>query len=58
MDPKKNAWMGLGSAGAFGWPGLFAQRSGKAPRMPGIASVQGFQKEAQAALAKKFTDGS
>jgi len=111
MDPRKNAWMGPGSAGAFGWPGLFggwwqvdpqretvmlwlqqtmppqappgnssamgdsrlaetftrflfahpnllsfmskmAQRSGKAPRMPGIAAVQGFQREAQAALAK------
>ena len=111
MDPKKNAWMGLGGAGAFGWPGLFggwwqvdpqretvmlwlqqtmppqapagnssalgdsrmaeaftrwlfahpkllslmskmAQRSGKTPRMPGIAAVQGFQKETQAALAK------
>jgi CubicO group peptidase (beta-lactamase class C family) len=22
-DPKRNAWMGLGSRGAFGWPGLF-----------------------------------
>ena len=111
MDAKKNAWMGLGSAGAFGWPGLFggwwqvdpqhqtvmlwlqqtmppqappgnssamgdsrmaetftrwlfanpnllslmskmAQRSGKAPRMPGIAAVQGFQKATQAALAR------
>jgi CubicO group peptidase (beta-lactamase class C family) len=111
MDPEKNAWMGLGSAGAIGWPGLFggwwqvdpqrqtvmlwlqqtmppqalpgnssamgdsrmaeaftrwlfahpkllslmstmAQRSGKAPRMPGIAAVQGFQRETQAALAK------
>jgi CubicO group peptidase (beta-lactamase class C family) len=111
MDPKKNAWMGPGSAGAFGWPGLFggwwqvdpqretvmlwlqqtmppqappgnssamgdsrmaetftrflfahpkllslmstiAQRSGKAPRMPGIAAVQGFQRETEAALAK------
>jgi CubicO group peptidase (beta-lactamase class C family) len=111
MDPKKNAWMGLGSAGAFGWPGLFggwwqvdpqrqtvmlwlqqtmppqapagnssamgdsrmaeaftrwlfshpkllslmsnmAQRSGKAPRMPGIAAVQGFQRETLAVLAK------
>jgi CubicO group peptidase (beta-lactamase class C family) len=111
MDSKKNAWMGLGSAGAFGWPGLFggwwqvdpqrqtvmlwlqqtmppqapagnssamgdsrvaeavtrwlfahpkllalmskmAQRSGKAPRMPGIAAVQGFQRETLAALAK------
>jgi len=111
MDPKKNAWMGVGSAGAFGWPGLFggwwqvdpqrqtvmlwlqqtmppqappgnsnamgdsrmaeaftrwlfahpkllslmskmAQRSGKTPRMPGIAAVQGFQRETQAALAK------
>jgi CubicO group peptidase (beta-lactamase class C family) len=111
MDPKKNAWMGPGSAGAFGWPGLFggwwqvdpqrqtamlwlqqtmppqappgnrsaigdsrmaeaftrwlfahptllswmtkmAQRSGKAPRMPGMAAVQGFQRQTQAALAK------
>jgi CubicO group peptidase (beta-lactamase class C family) len=111
MDPKKNAWMGVGSAGAFGWPGLFggwwqvdpqrqtvmlwlqqtmppqappgnsnamgdsrmaeaftrwlfahpkllslmskmAQRSGKAPRMPGIAAVQAFQRATQAALAK------
>lgn len=111
MDPKKNAWMGVGSAGAFGWPGLFggwwqvdpqretvmlwlqqtmppqappgnssaigdsrmaeaftrwlfahpkllslmgkmAQRSGKAPRMPGVAAVQGFQRETQAALAR------
>jgi CubicO group peptidase (beta-lactamase class C family) len=111
MDAKKNAWMGLGSAGAFGWPGLFggwwqvdpqrqtvmlwlqqtmppqappgnsnamgdsrmaeaftrwlfahpqllslmskmAQRSGKAPRMPGISAVQGFQKATQAALAR------
>ena len=112
MDPKKNAWMGVGSAGAFGWPGLFggwwqvdpqrqtamlwlqqtmppqapagnsnamgesrmaeafarwifahpkllslmskmAQRSGKAPRMPGVAAVQGFQRETQAALATR-----
>lgn len=109
-DPEKNAWMGLGSRGSFGWPGLFggwwqvdpqrqtvmlwlqqtmppqvpagnssmmgdsrmaealtrwlfahpkvlalmskmAQRSAKTPRMPGIAGVQGFQKETQAALA-------
>ena len=101
--------MGLGSRGAFGWPGLFggwwqvdperhtvmlwlqqtlppqappgnssatgdsrtaetlmrwifsspkllslmskmAQRSGKAPRMPGIAAVQNFQKETNEAL--------
>jgi hypothetical protein len=27
-----------------------AQRSGKAPRMPGIAATQNFQKEAYAAL--------
>jgi CubicO group peptidase (beta-lactamase class C family) len=111
MDSKKNAWMGPGSAGSFGWPGLFggwwqvdpqretvmlwlqqtmlpqalpgnsnamgdsrmaeafarwlfahrkllslmstmAQRFGKAPRMPGIAAVQGFQRETQAALTK------
>jgi CubicO group peptidase (beta-lactamase class C family) len=106
-DPKRNAWMGAGGAGAFGWPGLFggwwqadpaqqsvmiwlqqtmpetipgsgargdsriaesllrfvfssprllslmnrmAQRSGKAPRMPGTAAVQNFQKEAYAVL--------
>jgi len=108
-DPIKNAWMGVGSRGAFGWPGLFGgwwqadpqrrtvmlwlqqtmppqapagnssmigdsqvgesltrwlfahpkvlqfmtrmgRRSGKAPRMPGVAGVQGFQKEALAAL--------
>jgi len=29
-----------------------AQRSGKAPRMPGIAAVQAFQRATQAALAK------
>lgn len=111
MDSKKNAWMGPGSAGAFGWPGLFggwwqvdperqtvmlwlqqtmppqappgnsstmgdsrmaeaftrwlfahpkllslmsrmAERSGRAPRMPGVAAVQGFQRETQAALAR------
>ncbi len=111
LDPARNAWMGVGGAGAFGWPGLFggwwqvdprretvmlwlqqtmppqappgnsnsmadspmavaftrwlfgrpkllalmskmAQRSGKAPRMPGVAAVQGFQKETQAALAR------
>jgi CubicO group peptidase (beta-lactamase class C family) len=111
MDPKRNAWMGLGSAGAFGWPGLFggwwqvdpqrqtvmlwlqqtmppeappgngsamrdsrmaqaltrwllgrpkllslvrkmAPRSGNAPRKPGIAAVQDFQRETQAVLAK------
>jgi len=111
MDPEKNAWMGTGGAGAFGWPGLFggwwqvdpkrqtvmlwlqqtmppqappgnssamgdsrvsaaftrwlfahpkvlslmskmAQRSGRAPRMPGIAAVQGFQRETEAALTK------
>lgn len=107
-DPKSNAWMGMGSRRAFGWPGLFggwwqvdperqmvmlrlqqtlppqappgntdamgdsrmaetlapmdvffpqtllskmAQRSGKAPRMPGIAAIQSFQKETHAALA-------
>lgn len=106
-DPKRNAWMGAGGAGAFGWPGLFggwwqadptqqsvmvwlqqtmpqaipgsgakgnsriaetllrwvfssprllslmngmAQRSGKAPRMPGAAATQKFQKEAYAAM--------
>ena len=107
-DAKRNAWMGAGRPGAFGWPGLFggwwqadpaqqsvmvwlqqtlppqairgsgakgdsrlvetllrwvfsspgllslmnkmAQRSGKAPRMPGIAATQNFQKEAYAAL--------
>jgi CubicO group peptidase (beta-lactamase class C family) len=107
-DAKRNAWMGAGRPGAFGWPGLFggwwqadpaqqsvmvwlqqtlppqairgsgakgdsrlvetllrwvfsspgllslmntvAQRSGKAPRMPGIAATQDFQKEAYAAL--------
>jgi CubicO group peptidase (beta-lactamase class C family) len=109
MDPRKNAWMGAGGRGAFGWPGLFggwwqvdperqtvmiwlqqtmppqvppgsggamrdspmaamltrwlfarpkvlsfmskmAQRSGKAPRMPGIAATQMFQKQAYTAL--------
>jgi CubicO group peptidase (beta-lactamase class C family) len=109
-DPKRNAWMGMGSRGAFGWPGLFggwwqvdpeqqmvmlwlqqtlppqsppgnsgamgdsrlaetltrwifasptllslmakmAQRSGRAPRMPGIAAIQNFQKQTHAALA-------
>jgi CubicO group peptidase (beta-lactamase class C family) len=108
-DPEKNAWMGMGSRGSFGWPGLFGgwwqvdpqrqtvmlwlqqtmppqvpagnssmlgdgrmaesltrwlfahpkvlammsrmgQKSGKAPRMPGIAGVQGFQRETRAAL--------
>jgi CubicO group peptidase (beta-lactamase class C family) len=106
-DAKRNAWMGAGGPGAFGWPGLFggwwqadpaqqsvmiwlqqtlppqaipggatgdsriaetllrwvfssprllslmntmAQRSGKAPRMPGIAATQNFQKEAYAAF--------
>ena len=108
-DPEKNAWMGVGSRGSFGWPGLFGgwwqadpqrqtvmlwlqqtmpaeapagndsmlgasragesltrwlfahpkalefltkvgRRSGKAPRMPGVAGVQGFQREALAAL--------
>jgi CubicO group peptidase (beta-lactamase class C family) len=107
-DAKRNAWMGAGRPGAFGWPGLFggwwqadpsrqsvmvwlqqtlppqaipgsgakgdsriaetllrwvfssprllslmntmAQRSGKAPRMPGIAATQNFQKEAYAAF--------
>jgi CubicO group peptidase (beta-lactamase class C family) len=109
-DPDKNAWMGVGSRGSFGWPGLFGgwwqadpqrqtvmiwlqqtmppqapagnssmmgdskigesltrwlfahpkvlaymtkmgRRSGKAPRMPGVAAVQGFQREALAAIA-------
>jgi CubicO group peptidase (beta-lactamase class C family) len=107
-DAKRNAWMGAGRQGAFGWPGLFggwwqvdpaqqsvmvwlqqtlppqalpgsgakgdsraaetvlrwvfssprllslmntmAQRSGKAPRMPGITATQNFQKAAYAAL--------
>jgi CubicO group peptidase (beta-lactamase class C family) len=107
-DAKRNAWMGAGRPGAFGWPGLFggwwqadpaaqsvmvwlqqtlppqplpggdakgdsrvaetalrwlfssprllslinrmAQRSGKAPRIPGMAATQNFQKEAYAAL--------
>jgi CubicO group peptidase (beta-lactamase class C family) len=108
-DPEKNAWMGLGSRGSFGWPGLFGgwwqadpqrqtvmlwlqqtmppqapagngsmmgdsrvgesltrwlfahpkvlefmtkmgRRSGKAPRMPGVAGVQGFQRAALAAI--------
>jgi CubicO group peptidase (beta-lactamase class C family) len=107
-DAKRNAWMGAGREGAFGWPGLFggwwqadraqqsvmvwlqqtlppqaiagsgakadsritesllrwvfssprllsllnkmAQRSGKAPRLPGSAAAQNFQKEAYAAL--------
>jgi CubicO group peptidase (beta-lactamase class C family) len=105
-DAKKNAWMGTGSEGSFGWPGLFggwwqvdpqrqmvmlwlqqtlppqppagsggnsrvaetltrwifsspsllslmtktAQRSGKAPRLPGISANQRFQKQAYAAL--------
>jgi CubicO group peptidase (beta-lactamase class C family) len=107
-DAKRNAWLGAGRPGAFGWPGLFggwwqadparqsvlvwlqqtlppqaiagsgakgdsrisetllrfvfssprvlslankmAQRSGKAPRLPGSAAAQNFQKEAYAAL--------
>jgi CubicO group peptidase (beta-lactamase class C family) len=108
-DPARNAWMGVGGRGAFGWPGLFGgwwqadpqrqtvmlwlqqtmppqapagngsmmgdsrvgesltrwlfahpkvlafmtkmgRRSGKAPRMPGVEGVQGFQREALAAL--------
>jgi CubicO group peptidase (beta-lactamase class C family) len=107
-DAKRNAWMGAGRPGAFGWPGLFggwwqadparqsvmiwlqqtlppqaiagsgakgdsrisesllrfvfssprllallnkmAQRSGKAPRLPGSAATQNFQKEAYASL--------
>ena len=107
-DAKRNAWMGTGRQGAFGWPGLFggwwqadpaeqtvmlwlqqtlpplppsgsgakgdsriaetllrwlfssprllsllnraAQRSGKAPRLPGSAATQNFQKQAYAAL--------
>jgi CubicO group peptidase (beta-lactamase class C family) len=109
-DAKRNSWMGAGTPGTFGWPGLFggwwqadpsqrtvmvwlqqtmpqaipgsgakgdsrisetllrwlfssprllalmnkmAQRSGKAPRMPGAAAVQNFQKEAYAALASR-----
>jgi CubicO group peptidase (beta-lactamase class C family) len=109
-DPKKHGWMGTGSRGAFGWPGLFggwwqadpaqemvmvwlqqtlppqpppgsnakadsrvaetltrwvfssptlvslmtkmARRSGKAPRLPGIAATQNFQKQAYAALPR------
>jgi CubicO group peptidase (beta-lactamase class C family) len=112
-DVRKNAWMGAGGTGAFGWPGLFggwwqvdpvqqsvmvwlqqtlppqpppgsgakadsrvaesllawlfsspkllsmmnkmAQRSGKAPRMPGMAALQSFQKEAYAALRSSAT---
>lgn len=108
-DVKRNAWLGSGRVGAFGWPGLFggwwqadpteqsvmlwlqqtlppapppgnaamrdsrsaetllrwlfssprvlsllnkmAQRSGRAPRLPGSAAAQEFQKEAYAALA-------
>jgi len=105
-DAKRNAWMGSGNQGAFGWPGLFggwwqvdperqtamlwlqqtlppqppagsgsgsrmaetltrwifsspslislmtkmAQRSGRAPRLPGIAANQHFQKLAYAEL--------
>ncbi|HEY2675817.1 MAG TPA: serine hydrolase domain-containing protein [Steroidobacteraceae bacterium] len=105
-DPKKNAWLGTGSRGSFGWPGLFggwwqvdpqqqmvmlwlqqtmppqspagsgsgsrvaemlarwifsspalvslmtkmAQRSGKGPRLPGIAATQNFQRETYSAL--------
>jgi CubicO group peptidase (beta-lactamase class C family) len=105
-DAKKNAWMGTGSRGAFGWPGLFggwwqvdpqrqlvmlwlqqtlppqppagggsnsrlaqtlarwlfsspallslmtkmARRSGKAPRLPGSAANQSFQKQTYSAL--------
>jgi CubicO group peptidase (beta-lactamase class C family) len=107
-DAKRNAWMGAGQPGAFGWPGLFggwwqadparhtvmmwlqqtlppqaipgsgakadsriaetllrwvfssprllslmnsmAQRSGKAPRLPGSAATQSFQREAYSAL--------
>jgi CubicO group peptidase (beta-lactamase class C family) len=109
--PDKHAWMGTGSLGSFGWPGLFggwwqadpaqdmvmiwlqqtlppqplpgpaksasespvtqaimrwvfssprlmsflanmAQRSGRAPRLPGMAGTQAFQKDAYAALGK------
>jgi CubicO group peptidase (beta-lactamase class C family) len=109
-DPHKNAWMGVGSHGSFGWPGLFGgwwqadpqrqtvmiwlqqtmppqapagngsmmgdskigesltrwlfahpkvldymakmgRRSGRAPRMPGVAGVQEFQREALAAIS-------
>jgi CubicO group peptidase (beta-lactamase class C family) len=107
-DAKRNAWMGAGRPGAFGWPGLFggwwqadpaqqsvmvwlqqtlppqaipgsgakgdsriaesllrwlfsspgllslmnniAQRSGKAPRLPGSAATQNFQRAAYSAL--------
>lgn len=107
-DARRNAWMGTGRQGAFGWPGLFggwwqadpaeqtvmlwlqqtlppqpppgsgakrdsriaetllrwlfasprllsllnrmAQRSGKAPRLPGSAATQNFQKQVYAAL--------
>jgi CubicO group peptidase (beta-lactamase class C family) len=107
-DAGRNAWMGTGREGAFGWPGLFggwwqadpaeqtvmlwlqqtlppqpppgsgakrdsraaetllrwlfssprllsllnimARRSGKAPRLPGSAATQNFQKETYAAL--------
>ena len=107
-DPKRNAWMGAGKPGAFGWPGLFggwwqadparqtvmmwlqqtlppqvipgsgakadsriaetllrwvfssprllslmntlAQRSGKAPRLPGSAATQSFQRAAYSVL--------
>jgi CubicO group peptidase (beta-lactamase class C family) len=110
-DAKRNAWMGTGKQGAFGWPGLFggwwqadpaqqtvmvwlqqtlppqpppgsgakgdsrmaetllrwlfssprllsfmntmAQRSGKAPRLPGSAATQKFQNEAYAALVPR-----
>ena len=109
-DAKRKSWMGAGTPGTFGWPGLFggwwqadpsqrtvmvwlqqtmpqaipgsgakgdsrisetllrwlfssprllalmnkmAQRSGKAPRMPGAAAVQNFQKETYAALASR-----
>jgi CubicO group peptidase (beta-lactamase class C family) len=107
--PEKHAWMGAGSLGSYGWPGLFggwwqvdpqqemimlwlqqtlppqpppgsgakaagspvaqalarwifsspalvsflskmAQRSGKAPRLPGTMATQAFQKQAYAAL--------
>jgi CubicO group peptidase (beta-lactamase class C family) len=107
-DVKRNAWMGAGRLGAFGWPGLFGgwwqadpteqtvliwlqqtlppqaiagsgskgdsriaetllpwvfsaprvlsmlnkmvQRSGKAPRLPGNAAAQKFQREAYASF--------
>jgi CubicO group peptidase (beta-lactamase class C family) len=108
-DAERNAWMGVGGRGSFGWPGLFGgwwqadprrqtvmlwlqqtmppqapagngsmmgdsraaefftrwlfahpkvlefmsklgRRSGKAPRLPGVAGVQGFQRAALAGI--------